>query len=171
MPEPNLLRANDLMERNVLAVDPQMPILSVYRMFVEQQIHGAPVIDDQGRVMGVISTVDLLRVIRKEVAVGRRTRASKSYWCESPSAHLDHVVVPEHDHLWELVARDAMSTEVIAVDPELPIADVAQTMLENRIHRVLVMSGRRLDGVLTTFDLMRALVRPPEVTSSAVWPG
>ena len=160
MPDQRALRARDLMQRDVLAVEPNMPLLSVYRMFVEQHIHGAPVIDDSGRVVGVISTIDLLRIIRKELEPGRRTATSKSYWGEASPDRLDQVTLSEDDQLWRLVARDGMSTEIVAVDPELPIADVAQTMLDCHVHRVLVMSEHRVEGVLTTFDLLRALVRP-----------
>jgi CBS domain-containing protein len=160
-----ILRARDLMQRDVLAVEPHMPLLSVYQMFVAQHIHGAPVIDDGGHVLGVISTIDLLRVIRKELEPGRRIAASKSFWRETSTTKLEPVMIPDYDQLWSLVARDAMSTEIIAVDPELPISDVAQTMLDCEVHRVLVMSEQRVDGMLTTFDLLRALVRPAQAVT------
>jgi CBS domain-containing protein len=64
------------------------------------------------------------------------------------------------DHLATVVARDAMSKEVVTVDPETPIDDDARTMLSHRIHRVLVSGGSGIEGLLTTFDLLRAIARP-----------
>lgn len=58
--------AGDLMARDVVTVSPETPILDVHRLFVEEEIHGAPVVDEDGVVRGVISTLDLLRIVRDE---------------------------------------------------------------------------------------------------------
>ena len=52
-----------------------------------------------------------------------------------------------------------MTREVVAVSPHAPIGEVAETMREQHVHRVLVIENRELLGVLTTFDLLRAFVR------------
>jgi CBS domain-containing protein len=53
--------AADLMTRAVVSVGPDTPLLEVYRLFVSEQIHGAPVMDEEERLIGVISSSDLLR--------------------------------------------------------------------------------------------------------------
>ena len=62
--------ASDLMQRNVITLTPETPILDIHRMFVEEEIHGAPVVDEDGIVQGIVSTLDLLRVIRDELEPG-----------------------------------------------------------------------------------------------------
>jgi CBS domain-containing protein len=123
------LRARDLMQTDVLTVSPETSLLDMHRMFIEEEIHGAPVVDDDGSVRGVISSLDLLR----------------------PGADGD---APER-----LTASDIMTRELVAVSPNTPIAEVAETMREQHVHRVLVIEGRELLGVLTTFDLLRAFAR------------
>jgi CBS domain-containing protein len=116
------------MQTDVLIVSPETPLVDIHRMFVEEEIHGAPVVDDDGKVCGVITSLDLLRPGADEIDAAR------------------------------LTAADIMTREIVAVSPELPIAEVAETMREQHIHRVLVIEDRELLGVLTTFDLLRALV-------------
>src|SRR3569833_3442436 len=63
-----ILRARDLMVRDIISVTPDTTILDVHRLFVEEEIHGAPVIDENERVLGVITPLDLLRATRDELA-------------------------------------------------------------------------------------------------------
>jgi CBS domain-containing protein len=121
------LRARDLMERDIITVSPETPILDIHRLFVEEEIHGAPVVGEDGIVYGVVSALDLLRAVREDEEV-----------CESTAA-------------------DAMTKALVMVAPDASIEEVARTMREQRIHRVLVGQDRMLEGVLTTFDLLRVL--------------
>lgn len=123
------LRARDFMQTDVLTVSPETSLVDIHRMLVQEEIHGAPVVDDDGRVCGVITSLDLLR--------------------------------PGADDLEPalLTAADVMTREVVAVSPDMPVAEVAQTMREQHVHRVLVIEDHELLGILTTFDLLRAFVR------------
>ena len=123
------LRARDFMQTDVLTVSPETLLLDIHRMFVEEEIHGAPVVDDDGKVCGVITSLDLLRPGADDVDAER------------------------------LTAADIMTRELVSVSPNTPISEVAQMMREQHVHRVLVIENRELLGVLTTFDLLRAFVR------------
>ena len=123
------LRARDFMQSDVLAISAETLLPDIHRLFVQEEIHGAPVIDDDGNVCGVITSLDLLRPGADDVDSDR------------------------------LTAADIMTREVVAVPPNMPIAEVAKTMRDQRVHRVLVIENRELLGVLTTFDLLRAFVR------------
>ena len=63
--------ARDIMQTPVLAVSPQDPIAALQRFFFDEGIHGAPVVDDERRVVGVISTTDLLRAITDRIDAAR----------------------------------------------------------------------------------------------------
>jgi predicted transcriptional regulator len=128
-----MLRARDVMERDVITVAPETPLLDVHRLFVEEEIHGAPVVDDDGQVAGVISSLDLLRVVRDAMDRGDLDAAER------------------------LTAADCMTTELVIVRPDATIDEIARTMRTQRVHRVLVGEDRVLAGVITTFDLLRVL--------------
>jgi CBS domain-containing protein len=146
------LRARDFMQTDVLTVTPETSILDIHRLFVEEEIHGAPVVDDGGIVRGVVSTLDLLRAVSEESQPDSR---GVPYFHAEPQAIPDQL--PER--LAALNAADIMTRELVTVSPSTPIAEVAQTMREQHVHRVLVIEDRELLGVLTTFDLLRAFVR------------
>jgi CBS domain-containing protein len=145
------LRARDLMQTDVLTVSPETSILDVHRMFVEEEIHGAPVVDDSGVVRGVVSTLDLLRIVSDD---GEPDARGLPYFRAQPWAIPNELA----NKLAEVTASDVMTRELVAVSPDTPIAEVAQKMRDQHVHRVLVLEKRELLGVLTTFDLLRAFV-------------
>jgi CBS domain-containing protein len=57
----------------------------------------------------------------------------------------------------ELTALDAMTRELVSVTPDTPVAEIAQKMRLQHVHRVLVIDNEELVGVVTSFDLLRAL--------------
>jgi len=149
-----ILRARDLMERDIISVTPDTTILDVHRLFVEEEIHGAPVIDENERVLGVITTLDLLRATRDELA----PTASAYFQADPPVDNGEWRLISDEleDRMTQVRARDAMSRDIVMVDPDLPVDEVADVMLKQHIHRVLVGASGALQGVLTSFDMLRA---------------
>ena len=137
--------ARDLMKPDPITVAGDMPLLQVQHLFVILQISGAPVVDDAGHVIGVISSSDLLRVV---------DQALDEDIDPMPSAEGD---MPER---WsELSASDVATPEVVWVEPDASLASVADVMRTEGIHRVLVGRDSRLEGILTAFDLLQAVDR------------
>jgi CBS domain-containing protein len=65
------------------------------------------------------------------------------------------------DRMQDLTAADAMTRQIVAVGPDATVEAVARTMLDDRVHRVLVLEAGVLLGVISTFDLLPALLRVP----------
>lgn len=128
-PEP--VCAADVMTRELITVTPETRLLDIHRLFLEEEIHGAPVIGEDGIVYGLVTTIDLVRAVRDAEDNGERVE--------------------------DLVAADAMTKDPIMVDPQTSVEELARTMVEQRIHRVLVGKDRMLEGVVTAFDLMRVV--------------
>ena len=131
----------DLMQRNVLTIPATMPFTEIIHLIVVAGVHGAPVLDDQGLVVGVISAMDLLRATEQAYDDDR----DDGEGC---------------DPVAELRASTAItlaSPEPTWVSPETPLGEVARLMRDTGTHRVLVGSQRRLEGIVTAFDLLRAV--------------
>jgi len=156
-----VVRARDLMERDVITVTPETRILDVHRLFVEEEIHGAPVVDDDGIVCGVLSALDLLRIVRDELEPGAGATATTYFRDELPYSGPDWLQIPEdfQGRMQALTAADAMTRALVMVGPDATVDELAQTMLVHHVHRVLVGEDRVLQGVITTFDLLRVLSR------------
>lgn len=156
-----LLRARDLMERNVITVTPDTQILDLHRLFIEEEIHGAPVVGEDGVVCGVVSSLDLLRVVREELEPGAGATSTTYFRDDLPYSSPDWLHMPEdlQDRMQTLTAETAMTCEIVAISPDATIPEVARTMLDHHVHRLLVVEAHVLRGVITTFDLLRAWSR------------
>lgn len=151
--------ARDVMEREVITVAPDTPLLDVHRLFVEDEIHGAPVVGDDGIVHGVVSTLDLVRIVRGELEPGTGATAMTYFRGELPYAGPDWLRMPEDlpRRMQALTAADAMTRELVMLGPDATIHEVTRAMLTHKVHRALIGEDRVLQGVITSFDLLRVL--------------
>lgn len=143
--------AKDIMRRKVVAVDRRMTAQELTQVLQVNGITGAPVVDEVGVVLGVVSQTDLVRA---------RCGGSAG---EIPSYHreLDEESTPPGIHFEEADltrVEEIMTPGAISFDEETRVETLAAAMLERHIHRVLITSGDRLVGIVTTMDLLRALV-------------
>jgi len=150
--------ARDVMQTQVVTLAPETPLSSVQRLFYEESIHGAPVVDEQGRVVGMLSSADLLRAAAEEhdVAPGEPASfqndldLSHEEWERAPADLAKRIGA-------ERTVADAMSTGVVNVPQDAKVAEVARRMRDHHIHRVVVVDGDKLSGVISSFDLIQVL--------------
>lgn len=137
------LCARDLMQRDPMTVSADLPVLLVLHLFVVSQVSGAPIVDDRGRVVGIISKTDLLQIVDQV--------------CDADIDALESVTADLPEQLDGIVAREAGTSEVVWVSPDAPISRVADLMRTEGVHRVLVGDPSHLLGIVTSFDMLRAL--------------
>ena len=147
--------ARDLMETRVISVSPSTPLIDVQRLFVEEEIHGAPVVGEDGTVVGVITSMDLLRAVEEEhdsaLVQTNYFRDLLEYSGPDWTAFSEDF----QDRLAELRVEDAMTRQVLTVPPEASASFIARTLREFGVHRLFVTQGDRLLGVVSAFDLLR----------------
>ena len=155
------LLARDVMQTGVVTIDPEASLLDAYRLFVEEEISGAPVVDEDGRVLGVVSAHDLLRATEEE----RDTAVVQtSYFrdlAEFSGPDWGSVAQDFQDRLAERTVREVMTTGAIVVAPDASIPEVASTLRQHHVHRVLVAEDERLVGLISSFDLVALLEKEP----------
>lgn len=149
--------ARDVMQSQVLSVSPDDPLHVVQRLFYEESIHGAPVIDESGRVLGIVTSTDVLRAAADAHDIAPT----------EPSAFSDDLdignggwgMAPEDfkARLQGTTVSDYMTEGVVEVEPTTAVSDVARKLRENHVHRVLVVEDGKLCGIVSTFDLMGLL--------------
>jgi CBS domain-containing protein len=148
------LTAGELMTKSVVSVSPETPLGDVYRLFASEQIHGAPVLDEQERVVGVVASSDLLRAIAEE----RDTAVTGSDYLrdllEFSGPDWGQGLTDFQDRLAQLTVSDVMTVDAVTVPRGMSIAEVARTLREHAIHRAWVEEQGRLCGVISTFDLL-----------------
>lgn len=142
--------ARDIMRKKVVTVDCWLTLPELAKLFAEKCISGAPVVDERGTVLGVVSQTDLVRTRREAstgVAIYHRELDDMP---RSAGLHIEELEETRVDQI--------MTPGAIALDESTPVEKVCKVMLDSRIHRVLITRGERLTGIVTSMDLMRALI-------------
>ena len=129
--------ARELVKSIPLTIPPEMPFLEIQHLFIEAQVGGAPVVDANGTVRGVITTADLLRAVDQ--------------------AFDEDLDPAEPAALGTLTAKDIASPELIWVAPDADVVEVARVMRSQGVQHVLVGSDGKLTGVLSAFDLLESV--------------
>src|SRR5262249_19908934 len=151
---PMPLRARDVMQANVLSVPPELTLAALEDFLLSKRISGAPVVED-GNVIGIVSRSDVVRCLSLE----RSLSGLIADGLASPEETTPPVRLPDdlEERLSAHTVRDAMVVDPVAVRPDAPIAEVARLLHERHIHRVLVIEGTTLRGVISTLDLVRLI--------------
>lgn len=141
------MKIRDGMTTDVKTVGPDASLKDVAAILAEHRISGLPVVDDDRRVLGVITKAD---IIIKELG-------------EVPSG-LHRLIHPREasavaTKVEARTAGDAMSAPPITVAPVYSLSEAAALMIEHGVNRLPVVEDDRLVGILTRFDLVRAFAR------------
>jgi CBS domain-containing protein len=153
------MNAKDVMTTEVVTVSPETTVQDLAKILSEKGISGAPVVDANQRLIGIVSEGDLLH--RAETGTERRVQRRRSWWLESVAAEQEQArdYVKAHGR----TVADIMTREVITAEETTDLADLAMLLETRRIKRVPVVSGGKLVGIVSRANLVRALA----TTSSA----
>ena len=149
--------ARDVMQTQVISLAPNDPLSNVLRLFFEEEIHGAPVLDESGCLLGIITSMDLLRAASDEHETARGDPAYFRELLEFSGPDWDNAPEGFIDRLRERVVSEVMTEGVACVAPDDSISQVARVLRSHRIHRVLVVEEGRLCGIISTYDLVGLL--------------
>lgn len=158
------LRARDLMRRDVVSFGPETPIEEAITTFEDLHISGAPVVDALGALVGMLSAADVMRI--EHVADGRletgRGDPTMSYADdEGDLFDPEEVILIRDDYSPQVrgaeTVGDWMSAGVVSVAPDDSIKKVCRAMVKGSFHRVCVVDKDKLVGIVTSFDVVRAV--------------
>lgn len=153
------LTARDVMTSEVFSVSPELTLIDLERDLDAQRVTGAPVVE-HGKLVGIVSRSDIDRQLSRERS--RSAGMAAFYLALDPGEERSAATDPTQsaiEGLRSLRVRDIMTAEVISVAPDTGVREVARVMDERRIHRVLVLEGGQLHGLISTLDLVRVLAR------------
>jgi CBS domain-containing protein len=139
----------DVMTTDVVKVQPSMPLKEVAELLLSRGISGVPVVDAEGRVLGVVSETDILA--KEQGSVDPRSLLHRLL---SPGARA------EQAKLDATTAAQAMTSPAVTIPPHATVAEAAAKMLEHCVNRLPVIDGPSLRGIVTRADLVRAFIRP-----------
>ncbi|HEY7459725.1 MAG TPA: CBS domain-containing protein [Xanthobacteraceae bacterium] len=143
------MKAADVMESHVVSVRPDTTVCDVARELVARKISAVPVLEDGGRLVGIVSEGDLIR----RVEAG--TERHRSWWLEllTSSEKLATDYVKSHARY----AGEVMTREVVTVREDTPLAEVAKLFEQHNIKRVPVVRDGKVVGIVGRADLLHVL--------------
>jgi CBS domain-containing protein len=152
------ITASDLMNPVVLTARDDMPVRDLAAFLVEHEIHGAPVEDADGRLVGVVSVVDIAAAASERGAFDRHGADFFRRGVGVGLSEAERQGLQDEEAEDDLLVRDIMTPEIYAVPEEATVHEVASRMLEGHRHRLLVTRGDRAVGIISTSDLLGLLL-------------
>jgi CBS domain-containing protein len=156
-------RARDLMSADVVRLDPSTPIERAIEILDENEISGAPVTDADGRLVGVLSARDVTRT--EHVRSGRIEANRGDFSMSNPAGDGEEdesnedLVLGREDFSPAVAGADTvgnwMNRHVVTVDPDASVRLLCRKMYEEHVHRVIVAKDGNVEGIITTFDVVR----------------
>jgi CBS domain-containing protein len=146
------MRASDIMTTDVITVSPETTVQALAALLAERGISGAPVVDTNGALLGIVSEGDLLH--RAEIGTARRHRVRRrSWWLDHFASDLARDYIRSHGR----TVADVMTRDVASVTEDTDLADVAAVLEARRIKRVPVVRDGKPVGIITRANIVRAL--------------
>lgn len=148
------LKAADIMTKEVVSVYPETPVSEVVKLLMEKKISGVPVISRHGAVLGVISEGDLLFKDKELRYPSYISILGGLFYLESPKRFEE-----EFKKAIALRAEEIMTEDVITVEEDALVSDMAAIMTEQKINRLPVVCHGKLVGIVTRADIICALAQ------------
>ncbi len=150
------MQAKDIMTTPVITVTKDDTLSTVAVKLEEYNISGMPVVDDEGRVIGIISEFDLIKISEElDVKFGRYLFTSLS-----PTTSLDRIT-----HLCRALSSisttrvsEIMTRDVVTVESDVSLEKISQLITKRRINRLPVVEEGKLVGIITRNNLLKGLV-------------
>ncbi|HEY7442822.1 MAG TPA: CBS domain-containing protein [Vicinamibacterales bacterium] len=147
-------RVKDVMNPDIMTVADDMTTDELVQYLAEREISGAPVVDGQGHLIGVVSMTD----------IGRHLAEPSDFAPSRPPDFYndtDEVTLEDlgQRYVEERAAtvRDVMTPVIYQVEVTAPVAEAARIMIEHHIHRLVVTQGKEPVGIITSIDLLRVV--------------
>jgi CBS domain-containing protein len=145
------MTAADLMSTDLVVIPQAMSLQGAAHLLLQSKISGAPVVDGEGRCVGVLSTTDFVAWTDKGEHAAKPSRPSCST-AHSAWQLMDVKNLPSSE------VRRYMTADPVTVTPATLIGALAQKMLDGHIHRVIVVNDREQPvGVVSSTDILAAV--------------
>lgn len=162
-------RVREYMTTAIVTVHVSETLESVVTKMRQHAISGCPVVDPSGKLVGVISEVDLARVLSLGKGATSLAGFIETLLRSASNETLDPLAQLMH-RFRHLRAGSCMTSPAITVGPEDPVSIAAALMGRRHINRLPVVSGGRLVGMLARGDLLEALAEEGSHEASPVAP-
>lgn len=149
----------DVMTRDPITVRPETSLNEAIKILAERRISGLPVVDETGKLAGVISETDLMWQETGVTPPAYIMILDSVIYLENPAKYERDL----HKALGQTVGEVMTKKDLVTVAEDYPLRQAAQLMYERKVHRLLVINAvGQLIGVLTRGDIVRFMASHPD---------
>lgn len=150
------MNVSDVMTRLVKTVSPELTLAELDRLFLAERVSSFAVLN-AGRLAGIVSRSDVVRGLAIEQSVGEQL--SDAYRDEGsgddPGPSLAQIGEFVGQRIQEMTVADVMVHDVVTIAPDASLAEAAELLVKRRIHRLPVVEGEALVGLISATDFVR----------------
>lgn len=147
-----MLKAKDIMKRDVITVSPETTVEELGRLFIEKGISGAPVVDSGRKLVGVVTENDLISQ-NKRLHIPTILRLFDAFIpLESTSTIEKEIKKMSASTVAEICTKD-----VVTIDEETSVQDIATVMTEKRIHLLPILKEGKVIGIIGKHEVIKGM--------------
>ena len=146
--------AQDIMNPEVITVRENQSVRELAELFLERRISGAPVVDDQGELIGIVTENDLIFTNKKLHLPRSIAILDAFFFLDSPEKMENEMKKISGARVGDICTR-----EPITVRPGATLEEVATIMAERHVHTLPVVENGKLVGVIGKTDIIRSMVQ------------
>lgn len=148
-----MIKAKDIMSSQLITLAPEMTFSTAARILLDNRINGAPVINEEGELIGILCQSDLVAQ-HKKLPIPTLLTLLDSFVQLMPSKQLEK----QARKIAALTVGEAMSADPVSVRPDTTIETIAALMVDSNLHTLPVVDSGKLVGIIGKEDVLRTLV-------------
>lgn len=150
-----MLKVKDIMTSDVVTFSPNDEIAKATKVLLERRFNGAPVVDQEGKVVGILCQSDLIAQ-QKDLPIPTIFTILDGFIPLTSIRHLEKEV----DRIAATLVSQGMTPDPVTVGPETEIEEIAKLMVDKKFHTLPVVDGSgRLIGIVGKHDILKTLIK------------
>ncbi|MBN2125812.1 MAG: CBS domain-containing protein [Deltaproteobacteria bacterium] len=148
-----MVRVEDLMTKDVITVSPETRITEAAQLLLEKGINGVPVVDEQGKLVGILTQSDLVTQ-QKRLPIPSLFTLLDGFIPLTSTRHLEKEV----QKITATTVAEAMTPDPVTVRPDTSLEDLANLMVDRKFHTIPVVDQGHLIGIVGKEDVLRTIL-------------
>jgi len=146
-----MLKAKDIMTKDVITVKPETTVGQLARLLIDNKISGTPVVNDENRMVGIVTENDLIRK-NKRLHIPTVIRLFDAYVMVGSKS-----MEKEIKSISAITVEEIYTKDVVSIEEETTIEEIATIMAEDHIHLLPVLQEGKVVGIVGKADMVRSM--------------
>lgn len=154
------MKIREIMNKDVRTVSPDTSLAELARLFADTGIHGAPVVDGENRLSGIVTESDVLNATKtKYVKYNLVYPSIHQFGMEFKEGVAYEELLKAFDEVKHVPVSQVMTRKVVTAGPDDLVEDIVPMMVKSKINRIPIVEKGKVVGIITREDILRGLFK------------